>query len=231
MKRKDFSNIKIEVQKEKNTFFEHENFIAGTPPFLRGIHSFPQENHSLASNTQNTVIKLDINNLDFNNKINLFIENQAKNSTISISNKKAINSEIEIAQLLFKVHNSFSEEIKKGLKIDLIASKISFSWSTTNYLPYEIAKIRATRLLWAKMVNQFQPKKPKSLALKIHIEGISYLTSFISITGGTQNTSTQNNSNTFIDKTIDPWAGSTTIEELTENFIKKTWKLFLTLST
>ena len=39
MKRKDFSNIKIEVKNEKDSYFEHEDYIAGVAPNLRGIHS------------------------------------------------------------------------------------------------------------------------------------------------------------------------------------------------
>ena len=38
MKRKDFSDLKIETQNEKDIYFEHEEFIAGTVPFLRGIY-------------------------------------------------------------------------------------------------------------------------------------------------------------------------------------------------
>jgi len=126
----------------------------------------------------------------------------------------------------------FSDCIKTGIKIDSIATQISFSWCTTNKLPFEIAKIRATRLLWAKMINQFQPKNIKSLALQIHIEGDDYLSSLIAITGNTQYDSKnntflkQNSTETFIGKTTDPWAGSTVIEKLTEDFTLKTWNLF-----
>ena len=39
MTRKDFSKLQITVHKEKESYFEHEEFIGGVPPFLRGIHS------------------------------------------------------------------------------------------------------------------------------------------------------------------------------------------------
>ena len=235
MKRKDFSNIKIEVQKEKNKYFEHENYIAGTPPFLRGVHSFPKDQYPLNQNKQNTIIKLDLSDIDFNNKINETLENKTETSLISISNNTEVNSEIQIAELLLKTHKLFAECIKTGIKIDAIASEISFSWNTTNNLPSEIAKIRATRLLWAKMINQFQPKNTKSLALQIHIEEDDYLSLLIAITGNTQydsknnNFLKQNSTETFTTKTIDPWAGSTVIEKLTEDFTLKTWNLFSTL--
>ena len=232
MKRKDFSNLKIEVQNKKNMYFEHENYIAGIPPFLRGIYSFSKHQYSINKNKQNTVTKLDLSDLDFNNKINEVLENKTETSLISISNNTEINSEIQIAKLLLKAHKLFSDCIKNGIKIDSIATQISFSWCTTNILPFEIAKIRATRLLWAKMINQFQPKNIKSLALQIHIEGGDYLSSLIAITGNTQYDSKnntflkQNSTETFIGKTTDPWAGSTVIEKLTEDFTLKTWNLF-----
>ena len=137
MKRKDFSNLKIEVQNKKNMYFEHENYIAGAPPFLRGIYSFSKYQYSINKNKQNTVTKLDLSDLDFNNKINEALENKTETSLISISNNTEINSEIQIAELLLKTYKLFSDCIKTGIKIDSIATQISFSWCTTNKLPFE----------------------------------------------------------------------------------------------
>jgi methylmalonyl-CoA mutase len=57
-----------------------------------------------------------------------------------------------------------------GLGIDEFAPRISFFWAVgTNYF-MEIAKLRAGRLLWAKLIEQFGPKNPKSMALRTHCQ-------------------------------------------------------------
>ncbi|MEM7135350.1 MAG: methylmalonyl-CoA mutase [Myxococcota bacterium] len=57
-----------------------------------------------------------------------------------------------------------------GLSIDQFAPRISFFWAVgTNYF-MEIAKLRAGRLLWAKLIEQFGPKNPKSMALRTHCQ-------------------------------------------------------------
>jgi methylmalonyl-CoA mutase len=57
-----------------------------------------------------------------------------------------------------------------GLGIDEFAPRISFFWAVgTNYF-MEIAKLRAGRLLWAKLIEQFEPKNPKSMALRTHCQ-------------------------------------------------------------
>ena len=57
-----------------------------------------------------------------------------------------------------------------GLGIDEFAPRISFFWAVgTNYF-MEIAKLRAGRLLWAKLIDQFKPRNPKSLALRTHCQ-------------------------------------------------------------
>ena len=54
------------------------------------------------------------------------------------------------------------------MDIDAFAPRLSFFWAIgTNHF-MEIAKMRAGRLLWAKIVKQFNPKNPKSLALRTH---------------------------------------------------------------
>ena len=57
-----------------------------------------------------------------------------------------------------------------GLGVDEFAPRISFFWAVgTNYF-MEIAKLRAGRLLWSKIIQQFEPKNPKSLALRTHCQ-------------------------------------------------------------
>ncbi|HKL72514.1 MAG TPA: methylmalonyl-CoA mutase [Marinilabiliaceae bacterium] len=55
-----------------------------------------------------------------------------------------------------------------GLNIDAFAPRLSFFWAVGMNHFMEIAKMRAARMLWAKIVNQFGPKNPKSLALRTH---------------------------------------------------------------
>ena len=57
-----------------------------------------------------------------------------------------------------------------GLGIDEFAPRISFFWGVGTNFFMEIAKLRAGRLLWAKLIEQFHPKSPKSLALRTHCQ-------------------------------------------------------------
>jgi methylmalonyl-CoA mutase len=57
-----------------------------------------------------------------------------------------------------------------GLGIDEFAPRISFFWAVGTNFFMEIAKLRAGRLLWAKLIEQFHPKSPKSLALRTHCQ-------------------------------------------------------------
>ena len=57
-----------------------------------------------------------------------------------------------------------------GLGIDEFAPRISFFWAVGTNFFMEIAKLRAGRLLWSKLIEQFNPKSPKSLALRTHCQ-------------------------------------------------------------
>ena len=58
--------------------------------------------------------------------------------------------------------------IKAGLSIDAFAPRLSFFWAVGMNHFMEIAKMRAARMIWAKMVKQFNPKSAKSMALRTH---------------------------------------------------------------
>lgn len=58
--------------------------------------------------------------------------------------------------------------VNAGLDIDAFAPRLSFFWAIGKNYFMEIAKMRAARCLWAKLVKQFDPKNPKSLALRTH---------------------------------------------------------------
>ncbi|MFD5792791.1 methylmalonyl-CoA mutase [Streptomyces diastatochromogenes] len=55
-----------------------------------------------------------------------------------------------------------------GLDVDAFAPRLSFFWAIGMNFFMEIAKLRAARLLWAKLVSQFEPKNTKSLSLRTH---------------------------------------------------------------
>ncbi|WP_199742463.1 methylmalonyl-CoA mutase, partial [Streptomyces triticirhizae] len=55
-----------------------------------------------------------------------------------------------------------------GLDVDAFAPRLSFFWGIGMNFFMEVAKLRAARLLWARLVNQFEPRNPKSLSLRTH---------------------------------------------------------------
>ncbi len=57
-----------------------------------------------------------------------------------------------------------------GLGVDAFAPRLSFFWAIGMNFFMEVAKLRAARMLWAKLVRQFDPKDPKSLALRTHCQ-------------------------------------------------------------
>jgi len=60
--------------------------------------------------------------------------------------------------------------LKAGLSIDDFAPRISFFWGIGKNYFMEIAKLRAARMLWAKLIKQFEPKDPRSMALRAHCQ-------------------------------------------------------------
>ena len=60
--------------------------------------------------------------------------------------------------------------VQAGLNIDTFAPRLSFFWGIGMNYFMEIAKLRAARLLWAKLVNQFDPQNPRSMALRAHCQ-------------------------------------------------------------
>ncbi len=60
--------------------------------------------------------------------------------------------------------------LSKGLDIDEFAGRLSFFWAIGMNFYLEIAKMRAARMLWAEMIQQFDPKSPKSLMLRTHCQ-------------------------------------------------------------
>ena len=97
-----------------------------------------------------------------------------KFNSISISgyhmHEAGASADIELAYTLADGLEYIKTGLKAGLKIDDFAPRLSFFWGIGMNHFMEIAKMRAARMLWAKLVNQFQPKNIKSLALRTHCQ-------------------------------------------------------------
>jgi len=76
--------------------------------------------------------------------------------------------DIELAYTLADGLEYLRAGINAGMDIDAFAPRLSFFWAIGMNHFMEIAKMRAARMLWAKLVKQFNPKNPKSLALRTH---------------------------------------------------------------
>ncbi len=95
-----------------------------------------------------------------------------KFNSISISGyhmqEAGATADIEMAYTLADGLDYIRTGIKAGLNVDAFAPRLSFFWAIgTNHF-MEIAKMRAARMLWAKIVKQFGPKSNKSMALRTH---------------------------------------------------------------
>ena len=190
-----------------------------------------------------------------------------KYNSISISGyhmqEAGATAEIELAYTLADGLEYIRKGIDAGMDIDSFAPRLSFFWAIGMDHFTEIAKLRAARMLWAKIVKKFNPKNQKSLALRTHCQTSGWslteqdpfnnvarttIEAMAAIFGGTQslhtnaldeaialptdfsariarNTQIYLQEETYITKTVDPWAGSYHVEELTENIANKAWKL------
>lgn len=77
-------------------------------------------------------------------------------------------ADIELAYTLADGLEYLKAGVNAGMDIDSFAPRLSFFWAVGMNHFMEIAKMRAARMLWAKIVKQFNPKNPKSLALRTH---------------------------------------------------------------
>jgi methylmalonyl-CoA mutase len=98
--------------------------------------------------------------------------NMPKFNCISISGyhmqEAGATADIELAYTLADGLEYLRTGLHAGLDIDEFAPRLSFFWAIGMNHFMEIAKMRAGRLLWAKLVKQFHPKNPKSMALRTH---------------------------------------------------------------
>ena len=101
-------------------------------------------------------------------------ENMPKFNSISISGyhiqEAGGTADIELAYTLADGLEYIRTGLKAGLKIDEFAPRLSFFWGIGMNHFMEIAKMRAARMLWAKLIKQFNPENPKSMALRTHCQ-------------------------------------------------------------
>jgi methylmalonyl-CoA mutase len=171
--------------------------------------------------------------------------------------------DIELAYTLADGLEYLRTGVNSGMDIDAFAPRISFFWGVGMNHFMEIAKMRAARMLWAKIVKQFNPKNPKSMALRAHCQtsgwSLTEQDPFNNVTrtciealaaalGHTQSLHTNSldeaialptdfsarisrNTQLFlmeetnITRSLDPWAGSYYLENLTHEIAHRAWQL------
>lgn len=77
---------------------------------------------------------------------------------------------LEMAYTLADGYEYVKTGLEAGLKVDDFAPRLSFFWAIGMNFTQEIAKLRAARMLWAKLMQEFEPKNPKSLMLRTHCQ-------------------------------------------------------------
>lgn len=194
-------------------------------------------------------------------------QNMPRFNSISISGyhmqEAGATCDIELAYTLADGLEYIRKGLEAGMDIDTFAPRLSFFWAIGMNHFMEIAKMRAARMLWAKLVKQFNPKNPKSLTLRTHSQTSGWslteqdpfnnvartcIEAAAAAFGGTQslhtnaldeaialptdfsariarNTQIYLQEETYITKTVDPWAGSYYVESLTNEIAHKAWKL------
>ncbi len=99
-------------------------------------------------------------------------KNMPKFNSISISGyhmqEAGATADLEMAYTLADGLEYLREGQKAGLGVDAFAPRLSFFWAIGKNYFMEVAKMRAARMLWAKIVGGFDPKDPKSMALRTH---------------------------------------------------------------
>jgi len=99
-------------------------------------------------------------------------KNMPKFNSISISGyhmqEAGATADLEMAYTLADGLEYVRTGLKAGLDIDDFAPRLSFFWAEGMNFFMEVAKLRAARLIWAKLIKQFNPKNPKSMSLRTH---------------------------------------------------------------
>jgi methylmalonyl-CoA mutase len=97
-----------------------------------------------------------------------------KFNSISISGyhmqEAGATADLELAYTLADGVDYVRTGIKAGLDVDAFCPRLSFFWAIGMNYFMEVAKLRAARMIWAKLIKQFEPKNPKSLSLRTHCQ-------------------------------------------------------------
>src|SRR6056297_1661709 len=105
-------------------------------------------------------------------------KNMPKFNSISISGyhmqEAGATADIEMAYTLADGLDYIRTGINAGMEVDKFAPRLSFFWAIGMNHFMEIAKMRAARMIWAQLVKQFDPKNPKSMALRTHSQTSGY---------------------------------------------------------
>jgi methylmalonyl-CoA mutase len=98
--------------------------------------------------------------------------NMPKFNSISISGyhlqEAGAPADLEMAYTLADGLEYVRTGLRTGIDIDAFAPRLSFFWAQGKHFFMEVAKMRAARALWAKLIHQFNPKNPKSMVLRTH---------------------------------------------------------------
>ncbi len=101
-------------------------------------------------------------------------QNMPKFNSISISGyhmqEAGANQALELAFTLADGKEYVKTALSKGMDVDAFAGRLSFFWAIGMNFYLEIAKMRAARLLWCRIMKEFNPKNPKSLMLRTHCQ-------------------------------------------------------------
>ncbi|MET3381585.1 methylmalonyl-CoA mutase [Variovorax paradoxus] len=101
-------------------------------------------------------------------------QNMPKFNSISISGyhmqEAGANQALELAFTLANGKEYVKTALAKGLDVDGFAGRLSFFWAIGMNFYLEVAKMRAARLLWCRIMKEFNPKNPKSLMLRTHCQ-------------------------------------------------------------
>ena len=101
-------------------------------------------------------------------------QNMPRFNSISISGyhiqEAGATADLELAYTLADGVEYIRAGREAGLDVDAFAPRLSFFWAIGMNFFMEVAKLRAARLLWAKLVKQFDPQNPKSLSLRTHCQ-------------------------------------------------------------
>lgn len=154
-------------------------------------------------------------------------------------NKEEILAHKQITSIINLGLHAILQALKLGLSIDFFAPLLLCNYHVEKDFLEETAKIRAARMLWAKILNSFQLKN--KAALQLRLQGLidytditaNSITSMSAHFAGLEGIITNLNNlaphiiqqETSITKTIDPWAGSYYVEALTQQLAINAWQL------